>query len=81
MRCSRCNGHDNAPKEIIKGAVLAVQDKSDIRVALVGKEDVIHKELAGYEYDKERIIVVNAEDNISNNESPVLAIRRKRIPP
>lgn len=71
-------GGDNAPKEIIKGAVLAVQDKSDIRVALVGKEDVIHKELAGYEYNKERIIVVNAEDNISNNESPVLAIRRKK---
>ena len=34
-------GGDNAPYEIIKGAVLAVQDRKDIKVVLVGKEDVI----------------------------------------
>ncbi|TAH72165.1 MAG: phosphate acyltransferase PlsX [Anaerolineaceae bacterium] len=71
-------GGDNAPKEIVKGSVQAINDKDDIKVLLVGKEDLIKKELAGYEYDKERIIIVNAEDNISNNESPVLAIRRKK---
>jgi glycerol-3-phosphate acyltransferase PlsX len=71
-------GGDNAPKEIVKGAVLAVQDKLDIKVILVGKEEDISKELGGYEYDKERIIIVNAEDNISNNEAPVIAIRRKK---
>jgi glycerol-3-phosphate acyltransferase PlsX len=71
-------GGDNAPKEIVKGAVLAVEEKKDIKVILVGKEEVILDELKGYEYDKERIITVNAEDNISNNESPVLAIRRKK---
>ena len=71
-------GGDNAPKEIVKGAVLAVQDREDIKVILVGQEEIILKELGGYEYDRERIIIVNAEDNISNNESPVLAIRRKK---
>jgi glycerol-3-phosphate acyltransferase PlsX len=71
-------GGDNAPKEIVKGAVLAIQDKDDIRVILVGQERIIQQELSEYEYDKERIIIVNAEDNISNNESPVLAIRRKK---
>ncbi len=71
-------GGDNAPKEIVKGAVLAVQDKNNIKVILLGKEEVILEELHGYEYDKERIIIVNAEDNISNSESPVLAIRRKK---
>jgi glycerol-3-phosphate acyltransferase PlsX len=71
-------GGDNAPKEIVKGAVLAVQDKKDIKVILVGQEESILKELGGYEYDKERIITVNAEETISNNESPVLAIRRKK---
>lgn len=71
-------GGDNAPHEIVKGAVLAVKDKKDILVKLVGKEDVISKELSGYDYDKERIIIVNAEDNISNNEPPVIAIRRKK---
>lgn len=71
-------GGDNAPKEVVKGAVLAIKDKKDIKVILVGKEEAITKELDGYEYDKERIIIVNAEDNISNNESPVMAIRRKK---
>lgn len=71
-------GGDNAPKEIVKGAVLAIQDKKDIKVMLVGQEDVIISELSGYDYDKKRIIIVNAEENITNNESPVLAIRRKK---
>ncbi|NLL73996.1 MAG: phosphate acyltransferase PlsX [Clostridiales bacterium] len=71
-------GGDNAPKEIVKGAVLAVNDKKDIKVILVGKEDVIRSELALYDYDKDRIIIVAAEDNITNNEAPVMAIRRKK---
>lgn len=71
-------GGDNAPGEIIKGAVLAVQEKSDIKVILVGKEEIIQKELSAYEYDKERISVVHAQDVITNNEAPVLAIRRKK---
>lgn len=71
-------GGDNAPKEIIKGAVLAVQEKRNIKVILVGKEAVIRNELGGYEYDKERIVIINAEENITNNESPVMAIRRKK---
>lgn len=71
-------GGDHAPGEIIKGAVLAVNDKKDIKVTLIGKEDVIQKGLSEYDYDKERIEIVHAEDIISNNEAPVLAIRRKK---
>ncbi|CRZ34318.1 phosphate:acyl-[acyl carrier protein] acyltransferase [Herbinix hemicellulosilytica] len=71
-------GGDYAPKEIVKGAVLAIQDKEDINVILVGKEEVIQSELGGYDYDKERIRIVNAEEVISNNEAPVMAIRRKK---
>ncbi|HWT27220.1 MAG TPA: phosphate acyltransferase PlsX [Mobilitalea sp.] len=71
-------GGDNAPGEIIKGAVLAVTDRKDIKVILVGKEDVIQKRLSEYDYDKERIEIVHAEDVITNNEAPVMAIRRKK---
>lgn len=71
-------GGDNAPKEMVKGAVLAANDKKNIKIILVGKEEVIKTELEGYDYDKDRIIIVNAEDNISNNEAPVMAIRRKK---
>jgi glycerol-3-phosphate acyltransferase PlsX len=71
-------GGDNAPGEIIKGAVLAVREKKEIKVVLVGKEDVIVKGLSEYDYDKERIEIVHAEDVITNNEAPVMAIRRKK---
>lgn len=71
-------GGDNAPSEIVKGAVLAVQDRKDIKIILTGVEDVIQEELNKYTYDKERIIIVHAPEIITNNESPVLAIRRKK---
>ena len=71
-------GGDYAPKEIVKGAVLAIQDKEDINVILVGKEEVILNELGGYDYDKKRIIIINAEEVITNDEAPVMAIRRKK---
>ena len=70
-------GGDNAPYEIIKGAVLAVQDRKDIKVILVGKEDVIQKGLSEYDYDKTRIEVVHADEIITNNEAPVMAIVEK----
>jgi glycerol-3-phosphate acyltransferase PlsX len=71
-------GGDNAPAEIIKGAVLAVGDKKDIKVVLTGDETVIRKELSEYNYDKERIEIVHAPEVITNCEAPVLAIRRKK---
>ena len=71
-------GGDNAPREIIKGAVEAVQKRGDIHVILTGKEDVINKELSGYTYNKEQISVVHAEEIIETAEPPVMAIRRKK---
>ncbi|MBP5532942.1 MAG: phosphate acyltransferase PlsX [Lachnospiraceae bacterium] len=71
-------GGDNAPFELVKGTVEAVKESEKIKCFLVGKEDVIKKELEAYEYDKERIVIVNANDVITNDEAPVMAIRRKK---
>ena len=38
-------GGDYAPAEIIKGAVDAVNKRKDIRVVVVGKEDIIRQNL------------------------------------
>ena len=38
-------GGDNAPSEIVKGAVEAVSERPDITVCLTGQEDIIKKEL------------------------------------
>lgn len=71
-------GGDNAPAEIIKGAVKAVNLKEDIKVLAVGISEAINKELAKYEYDTSRIEVVHASEIIETEESPVKAIRTKK---
>ncbi len=71
-------GGDNAPFEIVKGAVEAVNANGKIKVYLTGKEDTIKEELGKYTYDTERIEVVNATEIIETAEPPVMAIRKKK---
>ncbi|MDO5519074.1 MAG: phosphate acyltransferase PlsX [bacterium] len=71
-------GGDNAPDEIIKGAVEAVNESSDIKVILVGKQELLDEKLKQYTYNESQIEVVHAEDVITNDEAPVMAIRRKK---
>jgi fatty acid/phospholipid synthesis protein PlsX len=71
-------GGDNAPDEIIKGAVEAVNQKSNIKVFLVGKEPVIKEALKEYSYNETQIEVVHASEKIETAEAPVIAIRSKK---
>ena len=71
-------GGDYAPYETVKGAVEAVNEKDNLIVTLVGQEKAIRDELGKYEFASDRIEVVHAEDVITNDEAPVLAIRRKK---
>lgn len=71
-------GGDNAPTEIVKGAVDAVNSCEDIKVLLVGAMDVIKQELLKHEYNKDKIEVVNATEVIETEEPPVNAIRKKK---
>jgi glycerol-3-phosphate acyltransferase PlsX len=71
-------GGDNAPGEIIKGAVNAVSASQTIRVLLVGQPDVIQKELDQYQYPKEQIQIIPAQEVIETAEPPVAAIRHKK---
>lgn len=71
-------GGDYAPAEIVKGAALAVAEDERVSVILVGKEAIVQKELEQYPEAKKRISVVNADDIITNDEAPVMAIRRKK---
>lgn len=71
-------GGDNAPSEIIKGVVDAVNQRKDIHVVLTGRENVIRAELEKYTYDKEQIKIRHAEEVIETAEPPVMAIRKKK---
>ena len=71
-------GGDNAPGEIVKGAVEAVLKSRKLNVFLVGQEEAVKAELAGYQYPSGQITVVNAEEIIEMAEPPVMAIRKKK---
>ncbi len=71
-------GGDNAPAELVKGAVNAVSFRKDIIVFLVGQEDVVREELAEYTYPEEQIQIVHAPEVIEMAEPPVQAVRRKK---
>ena len=71
-------GGDNAPGEVVKGAVEATKKENDIHVVLVGKEAAIQAELDKYDYSKGQIEVVDAADVIETGEPPVMAVRRKK---
>lgn len=71
-------GGDNAPVEIIKGAVDAIKESQEVKVFLCGQEDVIKKELAKYSYPEEQLVIINATEIIETAEPPVMAIRKKK---
>lgn len=71
-------GGDNAPAEIVKGAIEAVNEDQRIRVFLVGQEQAVKQELAKYTYPAERVSVVKATEVIEPSEAPVMAIRKKK---
>ena len=71
-------GGDNAPSELVKGAIDAIHKRKDIKVFLVGQEALIQEELKKYTYEKDQIEVVNATEVIETAEPPVMAIRKKK---
>ena len=71
-------GGDNAPLEIVKGAVEAVNESTHVKVFLAGQEAQINAELAKYTYNKDQVEVVPASEVIDMAEPPVMAIRRKK---
>ena len=70
-------GGDNAPGQIVQGAVWAARDLN-IRVALFGPKDVIEAELEHHKPRPETITVVDAPELIAMDESPAQAARQKK---
>ena len=70
-------GGDNAPREIIDGTISAIKVRDDFTAVLVGKEEVINEILKEYTYDKSRVEILNADEVITCEEEPTVAIRKK----
>lgn len=70
-------GGDNAPHEIIKGAVRAARE-FNIGIQLVGQADRISRELAKYEIKNLPIEIVHAPDTIGmEDKQPARAVAKK----
>ncbi len=71
-------GGDNAPDEILKGCVMALNSNREISLVMVGKEDEIKEKLKKANYDKSRVSFVDATDIITCEDVPTTAIRVKK---
>ena len=71
-------GGDNAPVEIVKGAIDAITENKEVKVYLVGKESLVRDELSKYKYNAVQVEVVDATEVIEMAEPPVIAIRKKK---
>jgi phosphate acyltransferase len=67
-------GGDNAPKEIVLGAMKAIQQYPDLHITLVGDE----AQIKTYLTDHERIDIIHTEEVILGTDEPVRAVRRKK---
>jgi glycerol-3-phosphate acyltransferase PlsX len=71
-------GGDNAPHEIVKGAIIAAQTY-DVDVVLVGIESVVREHLHQLlPHGDPRLSVVNAEQVVNMDDKPSQIIRGKR---
>ena len=69
-------GGDNAPSEIVSGAIAASKNP-EISIQLVGVPSLLEPELAKHSFDDKSIQVIPAENHITENEHPAVAMRQK----
>ena len=71
-------GGDRGTVEVLKGIRLALLEMPEIEIIVVGKEEIIKKELSNHKYDEKRLTVVNADEVIEMIDEPVSAVRKKK---
>ena len=70
-------GGDNAPMAPVEASVRAVKEL-DVEIVLVGKKEIVEKELSAYDYPNDKISIANADEVITNHEEPAKAVRSKK---
>lgn len=70
-------GGDNAPSEIVRGAIRAASE-IESTIILIGKENMLKEHMSDEGINCDNIEIVNASEVISNDESPAMAVRKKK---
>ncbi len=72
-------GGDNAPCEVVKGAVKAVNENNNLEVILVGDKTAIEKELIACTKNKQpKIQIIHTDEFINMDDHPSEVVRGKR---
>ncbi len=71
-------GGDNAPGEIIRGALSALSSLEDLHIILVGQEYKINEVLKNLDYPANKVEVFHTEEVIECDDDPGLSIRSKK---
>ena len=71
-------GGDNAPQEIVKGAINAAKARMGLEIVLVGKEAEVKAAAAACGGLPETVTIVNASEVIEMHDDPATAFKRKK---
>lgn len=66
------------PRALVHGAAMAVNAYPDVKLLIPGREDFLRPMLDEEEYDRERIVILPADEVITNDESPTVALQQKK---
>ncbi len=70
-------GGDEAPKDVVKGAIKATNVNSELHVVLTGKEEKLLELLTEYKYDPSRFTIIDAPEVIEVDASPTVEFKNK----
>lgn len=73
-------GGDNAPFSQIEAGISAI-DKLGVEVIFLGDEKTIKSKLKDMQLDSDKISIIHCSENITNDEKPVTAMKRKKNSP
>ena len=70
-------GGDHAPNATVAGSVAACRD-FDADVVLVGREDIIARELSGHDIEGLHLSIKHANEVVGMSDSPIDVVRKKK---
>jgi phosphate:acyl-[acyl carrier protein] acyltransferase len=71
-------GGDYAPDEVVKGCLEALREDKTVEIELIGDRKKIEKCLKNCSYDSSRLFITDAGEEITNNDKPTEAIKKKQ---
>ena len=71
-------GGDNGADVVVRGVVKGIEENDNVTVYLTGHKKELETLLGEYKYDKDRIKVVDATEEITCHDAPVEAVRTKK---